>query len=105
MLIVRALTAVLNADSKSALGITMNASLPPSSSTLFLISRAAALATAAPAFSLPVTVTAFTRAIDDQFFHLLRLDQQRLENAVFKSGAAKDFFNRKRALRTHSMRA
>ena len=31
MLIVRALTAVLNADSKSALGITMNASLPPSS--------------------------------------------------------------------------
>jgi len=56
------LTAVLNADSKSALGITMNASLPPNSSTLFLISRAAALATAAPAFSLPVTVTAFTRA-------------------------------------------
>jgi len=42
--------------------ITMNASLPPNSSTLFLISRAAALATAAPAFSLPVTVTAFTRA-------------------------------------------
>jgi hypothetical protein len=40
VLIVRALTAVLKADSKSALGITINASLPPSSSTLFLISRA-----------------------------------------------------------------
>ena len=61
VLIVRAFTAVLSARSKSALGMTMKASLPPSSSTLFLISRAAALATAAPAFSLPVTVTALTR--------------------------------------------
>src|SRR4030095_7307446 len=41
----------------------------------------------------------FDARIDDQFFHLLRLDQQRLENAVFSSGAAKDFFNSKRALR------
>src|SRR6266436_479708 len=61
VLMMRALTAVLSAFSKSALGITMKASLPPSSSTLFLISRAAVLATALPAFSLPVSVTAFTR--------------------------------------------
>src|SRR6185503_18084439 len=37
--------------------------------------------------------------IDDQWFHLFRLNQQRLENALFKSGAAKDFFNRQCALR------
>ena len=61
VLMVRALTAVVRALWKSALGITMNASLPPSSSTLFFISRAAALATALPAFSLPVSVTAFSR--------------------------------------------
>ena len=36
VLIVRALTAVLTARPKSALGITMNGSLPPSSSTALL---------------------------------------------------------------------
>ena len=35
--IVRALTAVVVASSKSALGMTMNGSLPPSSKTVFLI--------------------------------------------------------------------
>ena len=37
LLIVRALTAVATAASRSALGMTMNGSLPPSSSTVFLI--------------------------------------------------------------------
>src|SRR5207247_9001965 len=37
--------------------------------------------------------------VDDQFFHLIRLDQQCLENALLESGAAKDLFNCKRALR------
>ena len=40
----------------------MNGSLPPSSSTLFLIFFAAMLATLAPAGSLPVSVAAFTRS-------------------------------------------
>ena len=61
VLMVRALTAVLSALSKFALGITIKASLPPSSSTLFFICRAAVLATSIPAVSLPVSVTAFTR--------------------------------------------
>ena len=43
LLIVRALTAVRTAASRSALGITMNGSLPPSSSTVFLITLPAAL--------------------------------------------------------------
>src|SRR6266404_5090757 len=38
---VRAVTPTWTADSKSALGMTMNGSLPPSSRTLFLIWRAA----------------------------------------------------------------
>ena len=57
----RAFTAVLTAATRSALGITMNGSLPPSSSTLFLITFPAADATSLPACSLPVTVTAATR--------------------------------------------
>jgi hypothetical protein len=61
VLIIRARTAVSSAVLKSALGITIKASLPPSSSTLFLICRAAALATSPPARSLPVSVTALTR--------------------------------------------
>ena len=42
-------------------GITMNGSLPPSSSTVFFSLRPAAAATCAPAGSLPVSVTAATR--------------------------------------------
>ena len=41
----------------------------------------------------------FDAWIGDYLFHLFRLDQQRLENAVSESSAAKDFFNGKRALR------
>ena len=62
LLIVRALTAVRTAASRSALGITMNGSLPPSSSTrlLDLLARGARRR-ALPAPVLPVSVTAATR--------------------------------------------
>ena len=45
----------------SAEGMTMNTSVPPSSSTLFLMLRPAASATAAPAPTDPVRVTARMR--------------------------------------------
>ncbi len=61
LLIVRALTAVDAAASRSALGMTMNGSLPPSSSTHFLIWAPAARPTETPAPSLPVRVTAAMR--------------------------------------------
>ena len=62
LLMMRALTAVATARGRSALARTMNASLPPSSSTLFLMLRPAAPAMSRPAPSLPVTVTAATRS-------------------------------------------
>ncbi len=61
LLIVRALTAVAAAASTSALARTRNGSLPPSSSTAFLISPPALAPTLTPAPSLPVSVTAATR--------------------------------------------
>ena len=61
LLIVRAFTAVLMASSRSAEGITMNGSLPPSSSTVRLISFPAMPPTLRPAGSLPVNVAAATR--------------------------------------------
>ncbi len=57
----RACTAVATARSRSALGITMKGSLPPSSRTAFFRFRPASAAIARPAASLPVTVTAATR--------------------------------------------
>ena len=62
LLTTRARTAVLTAASRSALGITMNGSLPPSSSTVFLRCLPAWAATCLPAGSLPVRVTALTRS-------------------------------------------
>ena len=99
LLIVRALTAVRTAASRSALGITMNGSLPPSSSTLFLMTLPAALATWLPASVLPVSVTAATRRILDHALHLVGLDQQRLEHALGKAGAPEDVLDGERALR------
>ena len=61
LLTMRAFTAVSMAARMSALGITMNGSLPPSSSTVFLICPPAAAATLRPACSLPVSETAATR--------------------------------------------
>ena len=57
--------AVATAASRSALGITMNGSLPPSSSTDFLRFLPAALATDRPAPSLPVSVTAAIAMVGD----------------------------------------
>ena len=57
----RAFTAVETASARFADGITMNGSLPPSSRTAFLIFFAA-IATLAPAGSLPVSVTALMRS-------------------------------------------
>ena len=62
LLSIRAVTAVVTAASKSALGMTMNGSLPPNSSTVFLICFPAAAAKLAPASSLPVRVAALTRS-------------------------------------------
>jgi len=41
----------------------------------------------------------FNARIENYLLHLLRLDEQRLENAIIKSGAAKNFFDGKPALR------
>src|SRR5439155_204102 len=62
LLIIRAAAAVLAARGRSASSRTMNGSLPPSSSTVFLSSRPARSATWLPARSLPVSVTARMRA-------------------------------------------
>jgi hypothetical protein len=61
LLIARAFTATSVARATSALGITMNGSLPPSSSTDGLRWRPAVAPTSLPAFSLPVSVAAATR--------------------------------------------
>ncbi len=58
----REVTALPTASPRSAEGITMNASLPPSSSTLVLTVRPAVPPTCRPAASLPVIVTARTRS-------------------------------------------
>ena len=58
----RAAAAVVAARGRSASSRTMNGSLPPSSSTVFLSSRPARSATWLPARSLPVSVTARMRA-------------------------------------------
>ena len=76
----------------------MNGSLPPSSSTVFLIALPAALATWLPAPVLPVRVTAATRGSSMTRPHLVGLDQQGLEDALGESGAAEDLLDRERAL-------
>ncbi len=58
----RAVTATSAARSRSAEGITTNGSLPPSSSTVFLIISPHVEATARPAGSLPVRVAALIRS-------------------------------------------
>lgn len=58
----RAVTATSAACSRSAEGMTMNGSLPPSSSTVFFKAFPATVATDWPAALLPVSVTAVTRS-------------------------------------------
>lgn len=61
LLMILALTAVLTASSRFALGITIKGSLPPSSRTTFLMRLAAPVPTSMPACSLPVSVAAAIR--------------------------------------------
>ena len=58
----RAVTATSAAFSRCADGMTMNGSLPPSSSTVFLRTSPAIAATDWPAGALPVRVAAATRS-------------------------------------------
>ena len=71
----------------------MNGSEPPSSSTLFFSARPAAAATAAPARSLPVRVTAaIARVVDEPRADVRDLgvgDQQRAEHALGQPGLAR----------------
>ncbi len=98
LLIVRALTAVDAAASRSALGITMNGSLPPSSSTHFLIWAPAVRPTETPAPSLPVSVTAAIAGILDQLRDAVGADEERLEGAFREPGLAEDLLDRERAV-------
>ena len=99
LLMVRALTAVEIASSRSALGITMKGSLPPSSSTVFLMRSPHCAATERPAGSLPVSVAAATRSSAITPRGLAGADQQRLKRAVREARAPQDIFDRQGALR------
>ena len=99
LLIVRALTAVAAAFAMSALGMTMNGSLPPSSSTVFLSARPARAATScAGAFAAGQRHRADARIVEERR-HVGRTNQERLEHAVGKAGAAEDVLDGERALR------
>ena len=63
----RAVTATSAAVSRSAEGMTMNGSLPPSSSTVFFSASPAIAATDWPAGALPVSVAAATRSSRSTF--------------------------------------
>ena len=104
LLTMRALTAVATARGRSALGSTMNGSLPPSSSTLFLRCLPAVAAMSRPAPSLPVTVTAATRSSAMIAATAVGPDQQRLEHALGRAGAREQVLQRQRALRERSTR-
>ena len=76
----------------------MNGSLPPSSSTLFLITLPAADPTWLPGAGAAGEGDRRDPRILDHRAHLLGLDQQRLEDALGESGAAEDLLDRERAL-------
>ena len=79
--------------------MTMNGSLPPSSSTVFLSARPARPATSWPgAFAAGQRHRADARIVE-QRRDVGRADQQRLEHAVGKAGAAEDVLDGQRALR------
>ncbi len=98
LLIVRAFTAVDAAASRSALGITMKGSLPPSSSTTFLICAPAARPTETPAPSLPVSVTAAMRG--SSISRATRSEPTRsvLERALGEARLAEDLLDRQGAV-------
>ena len=99
LLIARAVTAVFAAASRSALGMTMNGSLPPSSSTVFLTCSPAIDATLAPAPSLPVSVAAATRSSATMPRDRVGADEQTLKDAARRAGFGEQLFERQRALR------
>ena len=76
----------------------MKGSLPPSSSTAFLICAPALGPTETPAPSLPVSVTAAMRGIVDQRRHPVRSDEERLEGAFGKTRFAEDLLDREGAV-------
>ena len=79
--------------------MTMNGSLPPSSSTVFLICPPACAATCRPAGSLPVSVTAFTRGSSITRRTVSDADQQCLKHVRREARAPHDVFDGERALR------
>ena len=84
----------------------MNGSLPPSSSTLFLmLLRRRCDATLAPAGSLPVSVAAFTRSSSRSAATCSDADEQRLKLAAIEARLAKDVLDRERATAARSTRA
>ena len=99
LLIVRAFTAVFTAASRSALGMTMNGSLPPSSSTVFLMCLPAIDATLLPAPSLPVSVAAATRSSASSSATASDADEQSLKHAARRAGVDEQLLERERALR------
>ena len=99
LLMARACTAVRTAARAIGVGMTMKGSLPPSSSTVFLIWPPACAATCRPAGSLPVSVTALTRGSSMTRAHQVDADQQRLKDICGEAGAAHDVLDGERALR------
>ena len=79
--------------------MTMKGSLPPSSRTDFLDEPSCLGGDGAPGGSLPVTVTAVTRGSASTRLHLAGFDEQSLEDAAGKAGAAYQGFDGERALR------
>ncbi len=79
--------------------MTMNGSLPPSSSTVFLSARPARAATSgARALAAGQRHGADARVIEERR-HVRRADQERLEHAVGKPRAPEDVLDGQRALR------
>ena len=95
----RASAAAFAAASRSASASTMNGSQPPSSSTVFLSARPACAATALPARSLPVSVTATMRGSAISAATGRELDQGCGEEALREARVAEDRLDRQRAPR------
>ena len=77
----------------------MNGSLPPSSSTVFLMCFPAIEATLLPAPSLPVSVAAATRSSASIAANGFGADEQTLKHAARRARLLEQLFERERALR------
>ena len=94
----RAHTPISTARSRSAEGMTMNGSAPPSSSTVFLMALPAIAATERPAPSLPVKVAAATRSSSRIACDAVPADEQGLEDALGKAGPTSRLLDVERGL-------